>query len=43
MDLVPLKPQKTFGFHFAKTTDAPKLTRGKAVSLKSSSQWMELL
>lgn len=33
MNLVPLRPQRTFGFHFARTAAAPKLTGGKAVSL----------
>lgn len=26
MNLVSLKPQRTFGFHFARATAAPKLT-----------------
>ena len=43
MNWVPLKPQRIFGFHFARTAAAPKLTGGKAVRLQSSSQWMELL
>lgn len=43
MNLVPRKPRRTFGFHFARTAAAFKLTEGKAVSLQSGSQWMELL
>lgn len=43
MNLVPLKPQRTFGFHFARTAAAPKLSGGKAMSLQSSSPRMELL
>lgn len=29
MNWVPLKPQRMFGFHFARTAAAPKLTGGK--------------